>query len=219
MLKRLSRLCPVCLFFLACLFASATQTRADSLALSFTTTGVFSGSGTNSITYGSGANTVTLTFVGANQSLTNPPAPVNSAGAYLTNYGHIDVTVTGTGATITPGTFTLQFSQTVPSPGGASLTALLSGTITPDSSTALLRFNQSTNTRVFLPPDSNFAFIVYTLEFVGPGQINILAPNVNGGTTNINGVAGPVPEPATLALLGTGLAGLAAGVRRRRRRR
>jgi hypothetical protein len=213
--QHLSKLFPTALLFLLCFFAAPARTQAD--PITFTTSVFGSGaSGSTSITYGSGANTVTLTFTGVNNTLSNPLTPTNNSGAFLTSFGQIQVTVTGSGATITPTQFILRGSQTSPSAGTFGWSAILSGTITPDSSTAVLHFNTSTFSIVRLPPGP-YDMMVYTLDFVGSGVINIAPPSVNGGVTGINGTVGPVPEPGTILLLGTGLAGLAAGARRRRR--
>ena len=55
--------------------------------------------------------------------------------------------------------------------------------------------------------------------FFGPGGNSIPSVQATLGVDNIRavGAATPVPEPATMILLGTGLAGVAAGVRRRRK--
>lgn len=216
---RLTKIGPALLLFLVCFFAAPAQTQADPITI--TTTGGFFGngvSGANSITYGSGGDTLTLTFVGANNSWTNPP--VNAAGAIVTSFGQVLVSVTGNGATITPTNLHIAGTHTG-SPFGQfsfNFTASIAGTITQDSSNARLLFPR-TFTLTSLQGAGNYTHMVFTVDHVNGAFVNLVPPSVNGGLTNVTGTAGPIPEPGTLVLLGTGLVGFAAGARRRLRRR
>lgn len=215
--QRISKVFPAALFFLLCFFAAPARTQAD--PISITTTGQFfanGGPGSNSVTYGSGGDTVTLTFVGVNNSWTNPP--VNSSGAIATSFGQIHVSVTGNGATITPGTVLNLSGTQTGSPFGNfnfAFSARVEGTITQNGSNARLVFPLTYN--VFQLQGGPYSMMVFSVEHVNGAYVNLAPPGVNGGVTSINGTAGPIPEPATAVLLVTGLAGLAARARRRGR--
>jgi PEP-CTERM motif len=181
---------------------------------SFTTQGNFtcalcSGSGTSSVTFGSGANTLTLTFIGVNTTVlvggTAVPAVV----------GQVQVTATGSGFVFPMNSnpniplvqLNLQVSQTSPTVGTGAR-AFLSGT---GGGTSLgfapflsdhIGFSAGPN-----PPGANFTDIVYTFS-------NFTIPNTNA-LVDINAELVAVPEPATLLLLGSGL-GMTLSVLRKR---
>ena len=171
---------------------------------SFTTQGVFnctlctSGSGTNSIVYGSGANTVTITFIGVNTTVLvgNELVP--------TVMGQIQVVTTGSGAefpdNINPNVETLFFnlSVTQSSPtAGTQVRAFRSfggggAMFVTTFMSDWIQFPTGPN-----PPPFTYTNIVYTFH-----PFTILNTD---GVVDVTADLGAVPEPASLLLLGSGL--------------
>jgi hypothetical protein len=183
----------------------------------FATNGTFE-NGTNSITLGTGPNTLTLTFTGVGTTTLNLVPGVSATPIF----GQIQASVTGTGYTFQPlvGTYGVNAYQgrltinidTVY--GVIPMSAFFVNTIGPNSSTARIFFSQ----QFFIIPVaySNYPFGTYAVAYVLPDFVDLAPPSINGGVTQIQGKVGLIPEPTTITLLGIGLAGVAAKVRKRR---
>lgn len=176
---------------------------ADEVTLTGSTTGSITG--VLPLTFTGNANFTGTTALGIG-SLSGP----NSLGSFFLSTSPTQLLA---------GEFTLNITFTSPSGinggQGATYVATIVGSVSPnvnqggvnidfDNTPQVFTFNDGTNT-------GSFSFTIADL-FVQTGQ----AANLTAGFTGQQQTA--IPEPATLLLLGTGLTGVAARWRKRRKR-
>jgi hypothetical protein len=188
---------------LAIFAAGQTIAKADPVTVSGTSTGTVTGTAASF-----------LSFTGNTFSATTAGGVGSFSGADRIGTFTLASTV---GETPVSGTFTLNLTFTAPSgiEGGqaATYTATVSGTIsTPNVGGVQIVFDNPTQTFTFNNASGSGSFSIELPKlFVQSGDTANLTAGLTGNQT------AAVPEPATMILLGTGLAGVAARIRKRRK--
>jgi len=176
------------------------QARADEVTISGSTTGIVTG--VPPLTFAGNANFTNTTFLGVGAL-----SGSNSLGSFFLS--------TAPGQLVA-GSFTLNVTFTSPTGinggQGTTYTAIISGSVSPNVNQGGVNIDFNNTPVVFTfnngVSSGSFSLAVADL-FVETGH----SANVTAGTT---GQQQPVPEPATLLLLGAGLTGIAAKLRKRR---
>ena len=182
--------------------ASQKTARADEVTVAGSTTGTITG-------------VPQLTFVG--NSFTGTTVLGNGSLSGVNNLGTFTLSTASTASL--SGSFTLNLTFTLPTgiTGGQATfyTATITGSVSPnvDQGGVLIHFNNPSQTFTFSNASAQGTFTLTVADvFVQSGRSAQL-------TAGITGNQSPVPEPATLFLLGTGITGVAARLRQRNKKR
>jgi hypothetical protein len=187
---------------LIAIFSAGQIAKADPVTVTGTSSGTVTGTAASFLTFT--GNSFTATTAGG-------------VGSFSGNDRIGTFTLASTaGETPVSGAFTLNLTFTAPAGinGGqaTTYTATVSGTIsTPNVGGVSIVFNNPVQTFTFSNASGSGSFSI-TLPniFVQSGDTATLTAGLTGNQT-------AVPEPATMLLLGTGLAGVAARIRKRRK--
>lgn len=191
----------LCLLVFGFAALASTEARADEVTITGSTTGTVTG--VPQLTFTGNANFTGTTALGIG-SLSGP----NSLGSFFLSTAPTQ---------LISGSFTLNVTFTVPtgiSGGqGTTYTASITGSVSPNINQGGVTIDFNNTPLVFTFNDGvntgSFSLAIADV-FVQSGQ----SANLTAGIT---GQQSAVPEPVTMLLFGTGLAGVAAKVRRRRK--